>query len=176
MERKHLIIEGVHTYLYELFGLSVEYEIESDLEKLPPSLKYINRSAIQLPKNTTGEELELCFAASPNQEYVSITDSDDFELESNSILYGVQHLHMDMNGHCAHHILFNFRGKSLLLSSVILLNSSLVRFLNEWKSNKGFVNLRFFSISLGNLDDVWIKNRVDIKQSEVALELKWKMR
>ncbi|EFO92161.1 hypothetical protein CRE_10865 [Caenorhabditis remanei] len=97
-EQKERVVQGIHDYLYQFFELSsIYYEVKSE-DKLPPSLKNINRSCIKVPGNTTAEELEACFIASPNQEYIQLDGYFNGILSTNSVIYGAKNLRIYFKG------------------------------------------------------------------------------
>ncbi|EFP07538.1 hypothetical protein CRE_26562 [Caenorhabditis remanei] len=175
-EQKNIIIEGVHAYLLQFFESSVQYRVESDSSKLPPSLKHIHSSVYELPKNTTAEELEECFVSSPNQEYVSIYLDFACKISPKSIIYGIENLHVACFDYYNDHILFHFRGKSLIMETSAFKNITIIRFLEAWKSNQGFETLVFLSIGSPYLDRDKIHRATGVKQSTDVCEIKWKER
>ncbi|EFO92838.1 hypothetical protein CRE_18196 [Caenorhabditis remanei] len=177
-EQTGVIIEGIHTFLYQFFGPSPDYRVCTNNSQPPPNLKNINSSAIILPENITAEELENCFTASPKQEYIVINKETTYKLSPNSVIYDTDYLDLlrcDVDGE---DVLFRFNGKSLTFSDSNLQNSTIIRFLNTWKSDRGFQNLKLLWIDVSPelFNFAGIMESVDIKQSDESFTLKWKQR
>ncbi|KAF1750048.1 hypothetical protein GCK72_016593 [Caenorhabditis remanei] len=180
-EQKHLVVHGIHDYLYAFFGSSIDYEVESVGNELPPSLKNINRTCINVPKNTTAEELEACFTASPNQEYIEIDGHFNGILSTNSVIYGAKHLRVYFKGNHGDEILLRFRGARLQFHSTKFHDSTISQFLKEWKSNQGFQNLKSLSIGSdwkNNYNAPKLLKDIDVKQLDQAediVHISWQM-
>lgn len=172
---KQYVIEGIHTYLYQFFGSSIGYELETTGTERLPVLKNINRSYYELFKNQSTEELEACLAASPNQELISISRNFKGKLSKSSVIHGTRILRIQDCNH-VNDILFNFRGERLIIQDKTLPEATIIRFLNEWKLNRRFQNLKSLSIFAAHigLDAVKMKQIFDIKQSEDYIEFTWK--
>ncbi|EFP08927.1 hypothetical protein CRE_18083 [Caenorhabditis remanei] len=181
-EEKQRVVQGIHDYLYQFFGSSIDYEVESMETHLPPSLKNINSSRIKVPQNTTAEQLEACFTASPNQEYIEIGGHFTGNLCPNSVILGTEYLRIYCSAMHGDDILLRFRGKRLDVGQASFHDSTIVRFLNDWRTNKTFENLKSLLINSYDyknydagklLQDVGIKK---MSQSEGILRLTWQMR
>ncbi|KAF1750065.1 hypothetical protein GCK72_016611 [Caenorhabditis remanei] len=177
-KQKHLVVQGIHDYLYAFFGSSsIDYEVKSE-HGLPPSLKNIKRTCINVPKNTTAEELEACFTASPNQENIQLDGDFDGNLCPNSAILGAEHLRIISNKGHGDEILLGFRGKRLNCDCPFH-DATIVQFLNEWKSNRGFHNLESLiinSIRSKNYDAADLLKDMDVKQldrPQDTLHLTW---
>ncbi|EFP08876.1 hypothetical protein CRE_18006 [Caenorhabditis remanei] len=181
-EQKQLVVQGIHDFLFEFFGSSIDYEVESTEHELPPSLKNINRTCIKVPVNTTAEELEACFTASPNQEYVEIDGYFDGNLCPNSAILGAQHLRVHFKGNHGDEILLRFRGTRLQLHATKFHDSTISQFLKEWKSNQGFQNLKSLVINSFNYkkyDAADLLKDMDVQQldrPQDTLHVTWQMR
>ncbi|EFP08868.1 hypothetical protein CRE_18058 [Caenorhabditis remanei] len=180
-KQKHLVVQGIHDYLYEFFGSSsIDYEVESTENELPPSLKNIKRTCINVPENTTAEELEACFAASPNQEYIQLDGDFNGNLCPNSAILGAEHLTVISNKGHGDEILLGFRGKRFNCDCPFH-DATIVQFLNEWKSNKGFHNLESLEINSYTSKkyyDVMVLKDMDVKQldrPQDTLRITWQM-
>ncbi|EFP04668.1 hypothetical protein CRE_31321 [Caenorhabditis remanei] len=146
-EQKHLVVHGIHDYLYQFLGSSsIDYEIKTENE-LPPSLKNINRTSIKVPENTTAEKLEACFTASSNQEYIQVDGDFNGILSTNSVIYGAKHLRVILKGDHGDEILLRFKGNRLQFHSTNFNDSNISQFLKKWKSTQGFQNLKSLMIN-----------------------------
>ncbi|KAF1750049.1 hypothetical protein GCK72_016594 [Caenorhabditis remanei] len=180
-DQKHLVVHGIHDYLYQFFGSSsIDYEIKTENE-LPPSLKNIHKTSIKVPENTTAEELEACFAASPNQEYIEIDGNFDGNLSANSVIYGAKHLRVFFEGDHGDEILLRFKGIRLQFHSANFHDSTICQFLKEWKSNQGFQNLKSLMINSSdykNYDAAELLEDIDVRQldhPDYILHINWRM-
>ncbi|KAF1768757.1 hypothetical protein GCK72_000570 [Caenorhabditis remanei] len=179
-KQKQLVAQGIHDFLYEFFRSSIDYEVKSE-HKLPPSLKNINRTCIKVPKNTTAEELETCFTASPNQEYIEIDGHFNGILSTNSVIYGAEHLRIYFKGDHGDEILFRFKGNRLQFHATKFHDSTISQFLKEWKSNQGFQNLKSLSIcsyEWKTYNGAELLKDIDIRQfdrPENILQITWRM-
>ena len=102
-----------------------------------------------------------------------------WKLSENSVIHGTKHLEIDFYGYLEYENLLRFAGRSLILKSAILSPSTIIRFLNDWKSGQGFQNLIFLSITCPDskpLKPEKIEKHVDINVLERSLELEWKER
>ncbi|KAF1753514.1 hypothetical protein GCK72_020071 [Caenorhabditis remanei] len=181
--QKEVIAQGIHSYLYQLFGPSVNYQVVSGFYELPPRLENINRSDVILKYlKEEKHELEAYFNATQNQEYVHIKGDLISKVISNSVVYGTKQLKINCCGNYGDEVLFRFRGESLFLKETMFRNSTIITFLNEWKSNRGFTSIKYLSIVCCDqkyLDTAVIEKNVKIKQlsqSEKMLVLTWKER
>ena len=179
-EEKQRVVQGIHDYLYQFFGSSIDYEVESMETHLPPSLKNINSSRIKVPENTTAEELEECFTASPNQEFIQLNGYFNGNLCPNSAILGAEHLTVNSGGY-GDQILLGFRGKRLECKAPFH-DATIVQFLNEWKSNRGFHNLASLIINSSdykNYDAAELLKDIDVRQldhPDYILHINWRMR
>ncbi|KAF1750631.1 hypothetical protein GCK72_017182 [Caenorhabditis remanei] len=144
--RRTIIIEGIHNCLLDLFGSSVNYELRSYDRQLPPSLKNIKYSHIASLAVTDAEKLEACFRKSPHQEYIALDGMGPLKLCRNSVINQTEYLIVSCFETCGDDILRSFEGKSLNLISVHLQQSTIIKFLYDWKSDLGFRNLKFLYI------------------------------
>ncbi|KAF1750051.1 hypothetical protein GCK72_016596 [Caenorhabditis remanei] len=174
-EQKQLVVQRIHDYLYQFLGSSsIDSKVESTEHKLPPSLKNINSTSIKVPENTTAEELEACFTASPNQDYIEIDGHFYGSLCPKSAILGAYNLSICFKGGHGDEILSRFKGTRLQLHSAKFHDSTISQFLNEWKSNRGFQKLMSLSISSyhwKNYDAVKILKDMDVKQLEEILRI-----
>ncbi|EFP08904.1 hypothetical protein CRE_18061 [Caenorhabditis remanei] len=174
-------VHGIHDYLYQFFGSSsIDYEIKTENE-LPPSLKNINKSCIKVPENTTAEELEACFTASPNQDYIEIDGHFNGILSTNSVIYGAKHLRVIFRGDHGDEILLRFKGNRLQFHLTKFHDSTICQFLKEWKSNQEFQNLKSLVINsydYKNYDAAELLKDIDVRQLDKAediLHINWRM-
>ncbi|KAF1750069.1 hypothetical protein GCK72_016615 [Caenorhabditis remanei] len=180
-KQKQLVVHGIHDYLYAFFGSSsIDYEVKSK-HGLPPSLKNIKRTCIEVPGNTTAEKLEACFVTSPNQEYIQLNGDFNGSLCSNSAILGAEHLRICVNEGHGDEILLRFRGNRLQFDSTEFHDSTISQFLKEWKSNQGFQNLKSLSIGSNwrsNYNAPKLLKDIDVKQLDQAediLHISWQM-
>ncbi|KAF1751364.1 hypothetical protein GCK72_017918 [Caenorhabditis remanei] len=176
-KRDH-IVQGIHTHLSKFFGPSVDYQVALSCYDLPPRLENINSTKITMGNfSVPTYQLESYFNASPNQEYMHTNRNFLWKLSENSVVYGTKHLEIEFYGYLEYENLLRFAGRSLILKSAILSPSTIIRFLNDWKSGQGFQNLIFLSTTCSNrLEQEEIEKDVDINVSEHSLELEWKER
>ncbi|EFP11007.1 hypothetical protein CRE_30878 [Caenorhabditis remanei] len=178
--KRDRIVQGIHTHLYKFFGPSVDYQVALYCYDLPPRLENINFSVITRGNfSVPTYQLEAYFNASPNQEYMHINRNFLWKLSENSVVYGTKHLEIDCYGRFEYETLLRFAGRSLILKSAILSHSTIIRFLNDWKSSRGFQNLISLSITCPDskpLKPEKIEKHVDINVLERSLKLEWKER
>ncbi|KAF1769441.1 hypothetical protein GCK72_001258 [Caenorhabditis remanei] len=177
--RRTFIIEGIHNCFLDLFGSSVNYEIKSYDHQLPPSLKNIKNSCIGSLAATDAEKLEACFKNSPNQEYIILDGIGPLKLCQNSVINRTEYLDIYSRGTCGDDILMSFKGKSLNLIFVHFQQSTITKFLNNWKSNQGFQNLKFLCIHHyhdENLDIAKIMEETGVRWLPDDTVLKWRER
>ncbi|EFP08867.1 hypothetical protein CRE_18008 [Caenorhabditis remanei] len=171
------VAKAVHSYLYQFFGSHAVYQVFSCIR--PPSLEKIDRTHIRVPENTTAEELEACFTASPNQEFIQLNGYFNGNLCPNSAILGAEHLTVNSGGY-GDEILLGFRGKRLECKGPFH-DATIVQFLNEWKSNRGFHNLESLIINSSDYksyDRGDIIKNMDVKQldrPEDILQITWEM-
>ena len=113
---------------------------------MPPSLKNIKNSYIASFAVTDAEKLEACFRKSPHQEYIVLDGMGPLKLCRNSVINQTEYLIVSCFETCGDDILRSFKGKSLNLISVHLQQSTIIKFLYDWKSDLGFRNLKFLYI------------------------------
>ncbi|KAF1750068.1 hypothetical protein GCK72_016614 [Caenorhabditis remanei] len=181
-KQKQLVVQGIHDYLYQFFGSSsINYEVDSTGHELPQSLKNINRTCVRVPKNTTAEELEACFTASPNQEFIQLDGDFNGNLCPNSAILGAEHLRVISNEGHGDEILLGFRGKRFDCDCPFH-DATIVQFLNEWKSNRGFHNLESLIINSCKSKkyyDVMLLKDMDVQQldrPQDTLHITWQTR
>ncbi|KAF1750067.1 hypothetical protein GCK72_016613 [Caenorhabditis remanei] len=181
-EQKQLVVQGIHDYLHQFLGSStINYVVDTTGHELPQNLKNIKRTCIKVSENTTAEELEACFAASPNQEYIQIDGHFNGNLCPNSAILGAEHLRIISNKGHGDEILLGFRGKRFDCDCSFH-DATIVQFLNEWKSNRGFHNLESLIINSymsKNYDAAAILKDIDVKQldrPQDTLHITWQTR
>ena len=182
-EQKQLVVQRIHDYLYQFLGSSsVDSKVESTEHKLPPSLKNINSTSIKVPENTTAEQLEACFTASPNQDYVEIDGHFYGSLCPKSAILGAYNLSICFKGGHGDEILSRFKGTRLQLHSAKFHDSTICQFLKEWKSNRGFQNLKSLAINSFNYkkyNAAELLKDIDVQQldrPQDILHVTWQMR
>ena len=186
-KQKEVAIQGVHEYLCQFFGSSINYTIFSQkTTELPPILKHVSGSDIWIPDGKTQEELESYFNDYPIQKYLKLSGKLNSRLIPNSVVYRNEYLKIDSENY-GDEILLNFKGRHLIFIYTNFRDSTIIEFLNKWKTNQGFQNLKALFISFYQypkeilfdrmLDNLEIMGNIDVrhlKPSEDALLVKWR--
>ncbi|EFP11344.1 hypothetical protein CRE_30993 [Caenorhabditis remanei] len=162
--QKEAVIQGVHDYVYRFFGSPIDYQIRSTNNELPPILKGVSRSEIKISDELTTEELESYFTDYPAQEYIKVEGNLNGRLSHNSVIYDMNYLEIDTCGNYGDDILLNFKGRNLIFRNTDFDISSIIQFLNEWKTNQGFENLKSLSI---DLDDNYYPNVICFDKKKI---------
>ncbi|EFO88443.1 hypothetical protein CRE_10576 [Caenorhabditis remanei] len=176
---REMIMEKIHDYFYQIFGSTVYYQLESYADGFTPRLKNINCSDIILPNGTSLFDLKTFFNSSPNQEYVRIRGDLNGKLTKNSALFTTEYLDINSSKTHGDDILLAFKGISIRFQDTMFHASTIIWFLNAWKSGKGFHNLKFVSIASipGRcLDKNKLAENVGIKSlgsPDDTFEVKW---
>ncbi|KAF1751102.1 hypothetical protein GCK72_017656 [Caenorhabditis remanei] len=188
-KQKEAVIQGVHEYLCQFFGSSINYTILSKkTTELPPILKGVSGSDFWIPDETTQEELESYFNDYPIQKRLKLHGKLNRRLIPNSVVYRNEYLELDCCGNYGEEMLHNFKGSHLVFVNTNFRDSTIIQFLNKWKTNQGFQHLKSFSIDLNlqhdniilfdkKFDHLEIKRNIDVrhlKPSEDALLVKWR--
>ncbi|KAF1751101.1 hypothetical protein GCK72_017655 [Caenorhabditis remanei] len=142
-KQKEAVIQGIHEYLCQFFGSSINYTIlsEKKSKELPPTLKGVSSSDIWIPDGKTQEELESYFNDYPIQEYLKLSGKLNSRFIQNSVVYRSEYLKIDNCGNYGEEMLLNFKGRHLLFVNTNFRDSTIIQFLNKWKSNQGFQNV-----------------------------------
>ncbi|KAF1751099.1 hypothetical protein GCK72_017652 [Caenorhabditis remanei] len=178
-KQKEAVIQGVHEYLFQFFGSSINYTIFSQkTTELPPILKHVSGSDIWVPDDKTEEELESYFTDYPIQKYLKLSGKLNSRFIPNSVVYRNEYLKID-SGNYGDEMLHNFKGRHLIFIYTNFRDSTIIQFLNKWKSNQGFQNLKALFINLFDkvFDNLEIMRNIDVKHrkpSEDALQVKWR--
>ncbi|KAF1749969.1 hypothetical protein GCK72_016514 [Caenorhabditis remanei] len=176
------IVEHIHAHIHRLLGSTIYYYMESYADKLAARLENIKCSNIIVPIGTSLIDLKAFFDGSPKQEFMRIHGDLNGKLTKNSALFTTEYLEINCSKSHGDDILLGFKGISIRFQDTMFHASTITRFLNAWKSGKGFHNLKFLSITgipEKCLDKKKLAENVEIKTwhpPEEMLELEWKER
>ncbi|EGT44395.1 hypothetical protein CAEBREN_03027 [Caenorhabditis brenneri] len=162
----------LYNQLHRLFGKHTIFEfVMTGKWDCLPIIPNIKRSIMNSLENTPAEYLDDYFKALPAQEIVKISMKRLYgNLSPNSKLYEAQNLKISCN-FMSPDILFNFKGKTAILTGVHYTKEDICQFLKNWKSKTSGINLHRLNVFIDKgFDDFESINQiVDTKKITVGV-------
>ncbi|CAL2036241.1 unnamed protein product [Caenorhabditis brenneri] len=149
---KEHLFEFIYNQIDSLFGKFVTYEfVSQDEMDYVPTFLDIKISLLRFTKNASSKCLEEYFGMVPEQELVTIfMNKLDGELDVNSKMFRTQELRIDSLS-MGTDVLFNFKGKKLVLKDTCYTDANICQFFEHWKSNAN------------NLESIDLTTKVSLK-------------
>ncbi|KAF1768868.1 hypothetical protein GCK72_000681 [Caenorhabditis remanei] len=147
--QEETILPSIHNYFLDLFGSSIKYQL--NVRTLTSKLSKM-RSITNTDLSHSGEigttEFQDFLTVSPNQDFIRLMSFENPSLGENSQFKRTKILDIGYTYCSADDILSNFEGRQLFIEKGIISDIAVIQFLKKWKSNEGYQNLEYLSISL----------------------------
>ncbi|EFO90519.1 hypothetical protein CRE_08236 [Caenorhabditis remanei] len=182
MENQETLLPSIHNYFLDFFGLSIKYQLNVDNLWRPYS-KMKNISSTDISYHIRVIEFHDFLTISPNQDYIKLPKLESIaglQLESSLLerkwkFARTTVLDIGETDRLAEDILSNFEGRQLFINKGIISDTAIIQFLNKWRSNEGYQNLEYFSISVSRfrhpLHPNQILNSIPINQVDSSVQL-----
>ncbi|KAF1768888.1 hypothetical protein GCK72_000701 [Caenorhabditis remanei] len=146
-ERQETLLTSIHNYFLDLFGSSVEYQLNVNT-LMPPFSKLKNISSTHLSSHIRVTEFHNFLTISPNQDFMALSEFHSVLLGRNLEFARTKVLHIGSANRSIDDILSNFEGRQLFINDGIISDTAIIQFMNKWRSNEGYQNLEYISITV----------------------------
>ncbi|KAF1768865.1 hypothetical protein GCK72_000678 [Caenorhabditis remanei] len=177
LEHQETLLTSIHNYFLDFFGSSIKYQLNVYMLTRPFS-QLRNISSTDVFSFLEVAAFHDFLAISPNQDYIrlpaleSITMLRSHLLGENLKFARTKVLHINRSNRSVDDVLSNFEGRQLFIDNGIISDTAIIQFLNKWKSNEGYHNLEYFSISVSHsLNPNQIMNSIPINQLDSSDQL-----
>ncbi|KAF1768821.1 hypothetical protein GCK72_000634 [Caenorhabditis remanei] len=143
-EHQGTLLTSIHNYFLDFFGSSIKYQLNVN-NLIRPFSKLKNIACTDLSSDIGVAEFLMI---SPNQDFIGLTELGSPLLGRNLEFARTKVLDIGTMTCSADDILSNFEGRQLFIDNGILSDAAIIQFLNKWRSNEGYQNLEYFSITV----------------------------
>ncbi|KAF1770831.1 hypothetical protein GCK72_002655 [Caenorhabditis remanei] len=166
------LLLSFYNYVHEFLGPSPEYQLSVEPEGFLPKIKNVNVTKLHFRQCPRANVLEEYFSCSPNQECVFFKTWAQFEFMTQSKICDTNNLKFDCLGQPTDQILADFNGRSLVLELTSIKESTIIEFVNQWRSNRKYQNLEFVHINLfreSYEDPLELMEEIGVKENGLAV-------